>query len=273
MNLWLETIGVFAVAATGMLLGHIASRSGARSLAAALGVSFLLVGLVLLGRLPAVIYSWPMLYPLAAGRVRFVLLVFAVTLGFSAPLAQLRSPRVRMLVCVMMAMFVSALTILPFVGPAAVQGQLAAIGTQWDADGVCRQSQPFTCGAAAAATALRRLGIEAEEGALAVAARTGPMIGTSVWTLYQALDEQFTPQGVSCSFSMFDRLAAVPHNSVMLAVMRDTAFSDHCVAVLEMTAHTVTLADPAQGLVRLSMEQFMSSWRGSGIVLRRAAEA
>ncbi len=273
MDLWLETIGVFAVAATGMLLGHMASRSGSLSRTAALGVTFLLVGLVLVGRFPTVVYRWPALYPLAAGRVRFVLLVFAVTLGLSAPLAQLTRPGVRMLTCVMMALFVSALTIFPFVGPAAVQGQLATLYNQWDADQVCRQSQPFTCGAAAAATALRRLGIEADEGELAVAARTSPMIGASVWTLYLALNERYSPQGVSCSFGMFDRLDAVPQDGVMLAVMRDSAWGDHCVVVLEMTSRGVTIADPAQGLIHLSIEQFLRSWRGSGIVLRRPAAA
>ena len=271
MDLWLETIGVFGIAALGMGLGHWASRSGVFSRTSALIITFSLVALVLLGHFPSLVYRWPMLYPLTVGRVRFVLLVFAVTLGLSTPLAQLTRPGMRMVTCVLMALFVSALTILPFVGPAAVQGQLAAIQTEWDADGVCRQTLPFTCGAAAAVTALNRLGIEAHEGELAVAFRTSPIIGASVWTLYRVLDERYTPKGLSCSFAMFDAPDAIAQDGVMLAVMRDSVFGDHCVAVLKISAGGVTIADPAQGLIELSTADFLSAWRGSGIILRRPA--
>lgn len=269
MDLWLETIGVFGIAAVGMALGHWASRSGVFSRTSALVITFALVGLVLLGHFPSLVQRWPVFYPLAAGRVRFVLLAFAVTLGLSTPLAQLTRPTVRMLTCVIMALYVAALTILPFVGPAAVQGQLAELQTEWDTDGVCRQTLPFTCAAAAATTALDRLGIAAEKGELAVAVRTSPVIGASVWTLYRVLRQRYEPQGVSFSFVLFDTLEAVPHDGVMLAVMRDSVLGDHCVAVLEVSAHEVVIADPARGRVRLSTAEFLRTWRGSGIVLRK----
>lgn len=269
MEQWLETIGVFAIAALGMLLGHIASRSGVFSRTAALIIPFLIIGLVLAGRVPDLVYRWPQLYPPAAGRVRFVLLVFAVTLGLSAPLAQLTRPSIRMLTCVIMALYVSALTILPFVAPAAVQAQMAAIHTTFDADGVCRQSKPFTCGPAAAATGLRQLGFDADEGALAVAARTSPVIGTSSWTLYLAVRNHYEPLGLLCSFGMFDSLAAIPRDAVFLAVMREASFGDHCVAVLDITDNHVRVADPAAGLLHVPTADFLHNWRGSGIILRR----
>jgi hypothetical protein len=269
MDLWLETIGVYALAALGMLLGHIASRSGPFSRTAALVITFLLVGLVLAGRFPDAVYRWPVLYPLAAGRVRFVLLVFAVTLGLSTPLAQISRPSIRLLTCVIMALYVSALTILPFLGPAATQDKLMSLKTVFDADGVCRQTQPFTCGAAAAVTGLRQLGIEADEGALAVASRTSPVIGASPWTLYLALCERYAVQGLLCSFGVFERLDEVPRDAVLLAVMRDSVYGDHCVAVLDMTDTCVIIADPAEGLVRVPAAKFLRSWRHCGIVLRR----
>lgn len=271
MELWLETIGVFLLAAIGMFLGTIASRSGAVSRTAALTITFLLVGLVLAGRFPELINRWPMLYPLAAGRVRFVLLVFAVTLGLSTPLAQLTRPGIRMITCILMALFISALTILPFLGPAAVQDQLAALRTSFDADGVCRQTQPFTCGSAAAVTGLRQLGLNTEEGSLAVSARTSPVIGTSPWTLYMTLRDQYRSKGLICTFGMFDSLAAVPQDAVLLAIMKDSLFGDHCVAVLDVTRKAVIVADPAGGLLAVPAAQFLQSWRGCGIVLRRPA--
>jgi len=269
MTLWLETIGVFGVACLGILLGSVASRSGALSRTAALTITFLLVALTLAGRIDALAYRWPELYALAAGRVRFVLLVFAVTLGLSTPLAQLTRPGVRMITCILIALFVSALTILPFVGPAAVQHQLLALKTTFDADGVCRQSQPFTCGAAAAVTGLRHLGFASDKGRLAVDARTSPVIGVSPWTLYQAIRRQYQPQGLECWFGFFDSLAQVPRDAALLAVMRDSAWGDHCVAVLEITSAEVVVADPALGLQRVPTAQFLRSWRGTGIVLRR----
>lgn len=269
MVLWLETIGVFGMACLGILLGSIASRSGAFSRTAAMVITFALVALALAGRIDALAYRWPGLYALAAGRVRFVLLVFAVTLGLSTPLAQLTRPGVRMLTCVLMALFVSALTILPFVGPAAVQGQLLALKTNFDADGVCRQSQPFTCGAAAAVTGLRHLGFASDQGRLAVAARTSPVIGVSPWTLYQAIRRQYQRQGLECGFGFFESLAQVPRDAALLAVMRDSTWGDHCVAVLQITADEVMIADPAAGLQCVPTDQFLRAWRGTGIVLRR----
>lgn len=273
MNVWLETIGVFAVAAAGMLLGHMASRSGPFSRTAALAITFLLVGLVLAGRVPELVYRWPELYPLASGRVRFVLLIFAVTLGLSSPLAHLTRPSVRMITCVIMALYIAALTILPFIGPAAVQDQLASLQTTFDADGVCRQTQAFTCGPAAAVTGLRQLGFTADEGQLAVASRTSPVIGTSAWTLYQAIRQQYTPQGLICTFGVFESIDQIPRDAVLLAVMHDSAYSDHCVAVIDITDRSVVIADPAEGLLRITHAAFLRSWRNAGVVLRRPINA
>jgi len=239
---------------------------------AALAIAFLLVALAMAGRFPEVVYRWPVLYPLAAGRVRFVLLIFSVTLGLSTPLAQLTRPSVRQITCGIMALYISALAILPFLGPAAVQDQLAGLSAQFDADGVCHQRQSFTCGAAAAVTGLRHLGLSADKGTLAVAARTSPIIGASIWTLYRAIDQQYQQQGLLCGFGMFDTLEAVPRDAVLLAVMRSSPFYDHCVAVLEFTDKDVLVADPAAGLMRIPMAEFLDAWRHCGIVLRRPAK-
>ena len=271
MELWLETIGVYAIACLGISLGYIASRCGIFSRTAAMTITFLLVAIAMAGQFPQFLYRWPALYPLVAGRIRFVLLVFAVGLGLSTPLAQLIRPAERLLTCVIMALYISALTVLPFVGPAAVQDQLAGLTTQVDADGVCRQTQPFTCGAASAVTGLRQLGFSADEGQLALAARTSPIIGASAWTLYLTIEEQYKPQGLICSFGMFDSLDGVPKDAILLAVMRSTALNDHCVAVLEFSDKDVLVADPAEGLIRIPTAQFINDWRHCGIILRRPA--
>jgi hypothetical protein len=115
-----------------------------------MAVSFAVVGLILLSRQGVLWETLPVLRPIAASRLRFVLLAFAVTLGLTAPLTQLRSYASRFITCLIMSFFIAILISFPFLGPALIQSDLAASQTRIDIDGVCRQSQPFTCGPAAA---------------------------------------------------------------------------------------------------------------------------
>lgn len=57
---------------------------------------------------------------------------------------------------------------------ALVQAQLRSLPTRVDPDGVCLQNTPYTCGPAAAVTALRRLRLPAEESELAKLAFISP---------------------------------------------------------------------------------------------------
>ena len=68
--------------------------------------------------------------------------------------------------------------LLPAALPLVVRPVLAVTKTHLDRQGVCRQSHAYTCGPAAAVTCLARLGVTAEEGQLAIDARTGPAVGT-----------------------------------------------------------------------------------------------
>jgi ABC-type bacteriocin/lantibiotic exporter with double-glycine peptidase domain len=170
----------------------------------------------------------------------------------------------------MMSVFLAILIALPFMGPAIVQRDLSDVPTQLDIDGVCRQSQPFTCGPAAAVTALKHFGLNADEGDLAVAARTSPIIGTSPWNLYQVLKDSYAAQGLRCSFGYLNSLEAAPRDGIILALVRDAVLTDHCVAVLAYTEQTVTIADPMEGLVNVPRAQFARQWRNCGIILQRS---
>jgi predicted double-glycine peptidase len=233
-------------------------------------VAFGIVGLILLARLSVLWPYLPLLRPIAAGRLRFILLTFAVTTGLTAPLGQLHSIVSRFFTCVAMSIFIAVLITLPFMGPALVQQDLSKIPTQFDIDGVCRQSQSFTCGPAAAVTALNYFGFNATEGGLAVAARTSPVIGTSPWNLYQVLKDNYASEGLLCRFDYLDSLDAIPTDSVTLVVVRDATMLDHCVAVMGYTDRTVTIADPMEGLVHIPRLQFTQQWRHCGIVLQRS---
>lgn len=269
MTLWLETFGILLIASVGVILGRWASCRSTASRIFAMCASFGVVGLILLARQGNLWDSFPFLCPIATSRLRFVLLSFAVTLGLTAPLSQLRSLVSRFITCAVMCGFIMVLVSLPFIGPAMIQSDLAATPTRIDTDGVCRQSQPFTCGPAAAVTALNRLGVEAAEGSLAMQSRTSPIIGTSPWNLYRTLKSEYTAEGIDFSFQYMSSIDQLPPDAILLAVVRDAPAWDHCVAVLAVNERTVTVADPMAGLIHISRDCFNQQWRNCGILLQR----
>ncbi|MEN8126344.1 MAG: cysteine peptidase family C39 domain-containing protein [Planctomycetota bacterium] len=267
--LWFETLGILLIAIIGIVLGRWASRQSISARIFAMGASFAVVGLVLLSRQGSLWETFPLLRPIAASRLRFVLLAFAVTLGLTAPLTQLRSYASRFITCLVMAFFIAILVSFPFLGPALIQSDLANSQTRIDIDGVCRQSQPFTCGPAAAVTALNCFGVKAVEGDLAIQARTSPVIGTSPWDLYKTLKSNYAADGIEYSFLHMNSIDQLPDDAILLAVVRDAPATDHCVAVLAVSENTITVADPMAGLVHIPRDSFAQLWRNCGILLQR----
>lgn len=267
MTAWVETGLVFIAAVAAMALGTALGRCGKRSFVSGLAVSFGLIAFTLAGRLEWVSTRWPELFAITASRARFVLLMWAAGIGFGALIEHLAFGRMRQLSCGITALILSALWIFPFVSSAAVQDKLGRLETVFDEQGVCRQTTSFTCGAAAAATGLRHLGVSADEASLAVASRTSPLIGVSAWDLFLAMRSEARRAGLNCSFGFFRRLSDVPVGVVFLAVMRDTAWNDHCVAMLDFSDGRLLVADPAAGLKWMSVCEFESRWRGYGITL------
>jgi predicted double-glycine peptidase len=270
MSLWVETIGILFMAVCGLATGAWASRRSPAARLTAMALAIGLVGIILLARYNTLWDLIPPLRPIAVGRLRFILMILAVTIGLTAPLNQLRSIVSRFATCVIMSVFLAVLITLPFLGPALVQENLSNSPTLLDVDGVCIQSQPFTCGPAAAVTALKYCGFQAAEGRLAVAARTSPVIGTSPWNLYRAVKSGYGDSGLRCSFRYLGSLDAIPGDSIALVIVKDAGLSDHCVTVLDYNDQTVTIADPMEGLVSVPRAAFAEQWRHCGIILQRA---
>jgi predicted double-glycine peptidase len=270
MELWLETLGILLIAVVGFILGRWAACRSTQARVFAMVASLIVVTLILLARQGRLWGTFPLLCPIAASRLRFVLLAFAVTLGLTAPLGQLRSFLSRLVTCAIMAVFIAILISFPFVGPAMIQSDLAELQNRIDTDGVCRQSQPFTCGPAAAVTALNHFGLEAAEGELARRCRTSPVIGTSPWELYRTLKSDYADQGLECSFLHMNSIDQLPADAILLAVVRDAPVTDHCVAVLDVNKTTVTIADPMAGLIHIPRDSFSKLWRNCGILLQRS---
>ena len=160
-------------------------------------------------------------------------------------------------------------SILPFLVPALIKEQLLNIRTRVDSNGICFQTKDYTCGPAAAVTALRRLGLPAHEGEIAVLAHSSPIAGTLPGCLSTALQNRYSADGLRCQYRYFDSLAELDNGGITLAAVRGAFLSDHCVAVLGVSERMVTVADPVLGRKLMSAEQFEKIWRFSGIVLKR----
>lgn len=267
MMQWIETLGMLLISTLGISLGAWAAAHSQRACRCALAVAFSLLGVVLLARFKSLWADMPFLCPVAVGRMRFVFLVLTITIGLTSTVNHFRGRFCRASVCAMMVAMVSVLIACPFLIPALAQKDLALSKTTIDSDGICRQSRQYTCGPAAAVTALKKLGFEVEEGFLAMKARTAPFIGTSPWELQTAINREYGGAGVVCRLSYLDSLESIPEESVFLAIIAVDSIIDHCVVVINYTNSVVTLADPAEGLIAMNRQDFMDQWRKYGMVL------
>jgi len=168
-----------------------------------------------------------------------------------------------------MAWVVTWFSVFPFLVPALIKNRLSNIKTRLDSNGICFQTTDYTCGPAAAVTALGKLGLSAHEGEIAVLSHTSPVAGTLPACLSSALQSHYGAAGLKCRYRRFDSIEQLRNAGVTLAMVRDSFLLDHCLAVLEVSDHTITVADPVAGKRLMSHEQFEKIWRFSGIVLER----
>jgi hypothetical protein len=269
MNPWLETTGVILIAVFGFVAGRIFSRF--RKPYWMLG--YILPG-VLIWMLAIVRFNHALFFVqpfswIAAGRIRFVFLSLAVSMGLTVPLSRLPYKFEKLIVCLLMAGFVTWFSVLPFLVPALIKERLSNLQTIYDTNGVCRQTTDYTCGPAAAVTALGKLGLRAEEGELAVLSYSSPIIGTLPECLSSALKNRYSAEGLNCRYRYFDSITQLKNAGITLALVREAFLMNHCLAVLEVSDEAVTVADPVTGTRLMSYEQFEKIWRFCGIVLER----
>ena len=269
MNPWVETVGVILVAFLGLFLGRCFSRFEKPYWV--LGYSFpcILIAMLVVTRLNNALsfvapFSW-----IAIGRIKFVVLSLAVSMGLTVPLSRLPHQFEKLIVCVLMAAFVIWFSVLPFLVPALIRDSLANLTTKIDSNGVCRQTTDYTCGPAAAVTALGKLGLSGDEGELAVLSYSSPVTGTLPACLSTALQNRYASDGLKCSYRHFDSIDQLRNAGLTLAVVRDAFLLDHCIAVLDVSEDAVTVADPVTGTRLMPHRQFEQIWRFCGIVLER----
>jgi len=268
MNPWLETIGIILVALLGIFLGRVFSRFRKAYWMMGYFLSLLLIVFLAVTRCSnSLAFVPPFVW--TAGRVKFVIFSLAVTMGLTTPLSRLPYKFEKVAIFILMVVVVGWFSVLPFLVPALIQGRLANLTTLIDSDGVCFQTTDYTCAPAAAVTVLRKLGLTAEEGEIAIISHTSPVAGTLPGCLQSALRNHYGDKGLRCQYRRFDSITQLKDAGLTLAVVKSAFLSDHCVAVLEVLDNTIIIADPVSGKMSLSYEQFEDIWRFSGIVLKR----
>jgi len=269
LNGYIEVLFVISVACAGVALGLSLAALRKPYWVIGYAIACVILALLALGRF---FYPLNFIHPfdyLLAGRSRFILLCIATTLGLTSPLKRLPCRLERILVCVVMFQVVTWFSVMPFLVPAVLRSRHESIKTIKSRQGLCFQTTKYTCGPAAAVTALAKLGIEAKEGDIAIAAHSSPVVGTLPRCLFNALENQYADKGISYGYKLFKSIEELRSADVTLAVIKESLFTDHCVAILEVYDDHLLIADPVGGLRKMSFENFAKIWRFSGITLRR----
>ena len=273
MSPWLETAGVILVTGMGVTLGQRSQRLRAPLWAIGYLLSLSLIAILAVGRYDQMLQFTPPFSWIVAGRLRLAASALAISLGASTVLPRL--PRVWEKITVSLVMVSLTLwsAVLPALAPALLQNHLAHLKTTLDTNGICLQTTQYTCGPAAAVTALRKLGLPAGEGELAILSHAGPTTGTLPALLCKALRDRYTEEGLKCEYRPFESVTQLNGPGITLAIVREAFLLDHCVAVLGVSNDMVTIADPGIGIRLMSRAQFETIWRFRGILLQRDPSA
>jgi len=269
MNLWLEGIFAALFAGAGVLLGCWFSRL--RKPYWMFGY-FIPLGLVLVYgvavHLPTLSFTPPVSW-MMMGKRKFAIMGFIAAMVLTTPLSRLPKKRDRILVSVLMVCIIFSRSIWPFIEPAFDRKELAHLQTHIEPEGICLQTTDYTCGPAAAVTALHKLGLPADEGEIAILSETSSIGGTPPDMLAEALQDKYGRDGLIAECRPFKDVSELKQTGITLAVVKYSFLVDHWVSVLQVTDSEVIVGDPLGGLVKMSWADFAQRWRYIGIVLKR----
>jgi hypothetical protein len=270
MNLWLEIFFSALAGAAGFGLGCLFSRlpKGWWLLGYFIPLALILfygVGI----HCPSLLSSMSAVSWLLIGRKKFAILGFVAAMVLATPLSRLPRKRDHRVIILLIVAVIFAGSIWPFLAPMLNRRELAQLHTRVNAEGICLQNTGYTCGPAAAVTLLRRLGLPAEEGEIAVLSQTSSATGTPPDLLAEALRQRYGKDGLLVKYRFFKSLEELRQAGLTLAVVKFSFMVDHYVAVLKVTDSVVIVGDPLNGLETVSREEFREQWRFCGIVLQR----
>jgi predicted double-glycine peptidase len=146
------------------------------------------------------------------------------------------------------------------------------IASKWaDADNVVHQTTGYTCGAAACATLLRRLGIapaatEKEMVPLCLTRRWG---GASTLGIAVGLKSKAAPQGWRVRIMQPDWETFLRLRKPLLCSVTVQQNTGHAVVVCEIREGSIQVADPLEGLVWRMEEEFKMRFKNEAIAVFR----
>ena len=272
MNPWLETAGVVLLAFCGVALAHGLSKLPQRFWISAWLLSLAVVCIFGVERYTIGLEFVPPFSWIAAGRTRYILAAFAGPILILTPAAKLPRHRDKIFLRIFTGLFLLGFVVMPFVLPALVRKELAALVTKIDPDGVCLQQTSYTCGPAAAVTGLHKLGLPGEEGQLAIWSQTS-QFGTTPDALADALRSHYGADGLEVRYQRFQKVADLKQRGITLAVVKYDFMVDHFVTVLGVTDHEVIVGDPLSGKTAYSYNEFSKLWRFCGITLKLRSDS
>lgn len=269
MNPWLETVFAALTALSGLYLGKAFVNLRRPWWFTGYLLPLAVIAAVVITGFNETIGFMPPSCWLATGRIKFVILSLAAVTGLATLLPHLHSKFQKISVRLIMGVAVIWFAVLPFLTTALVKSDLQNLKTLVDSQGFCFQTKDYTCGPAAAVTALKKLGLSATEGEIALLAHSNPVTGTLPSCLYSALKDRYGNAGLVCNYACFNSIAELKNAGITLAPVKDSFLSNHCVTILNVSDKMVTFADPVLGKKSLSHAQFEKIWRFSGITLSR----
>ena len=269
MNLWLAAFVSLLCALAGVGLGWWFSRLRSPYWMIGYFIPIVFIFLFVAAfNVPAVMFTPPASWMLM-GLKKFAVFGFVATMVLTTPLSRVPQKRNRIMISILMGVIVFFMSIWPFLAPVFDRNQLSHLKTRMDGDGICLQETDYTCGPASAVTALRKLGLPAEEGEIAILSCTSFLEGTPTDMLADALQKEYARDGLIVDCRAFKNISELKQAGLTLAVVKYNLMVDHWVTVLEVTDSQVVIGDPLGGLERISYEEFEKKWRFVGIVLKR----
>jgi hypothetical protein len=266
---WVETFGVTALGVIGVILGHFFSKCKTPYWLIGYIAPFILLIFIGLSRLYPSLESVAPFSWLMRGRTEFAATAVIATLLLVTPLGRVRNRRLTLLVCFFLVCVVTYYAILPFLLPAVIRRDLLNIQTRFDKNDVCIQSTTYTCGPAAAVTALRKMGIPAEEGEIAVISNTSPISGTPADSLRIALNHHYGDYKINFHEQRFHSVSELRDREPAIAIVKFSFLVDHYIAVLDVMDKQIIVGDPIGGRKKMSYEKFGSIWRKKAILISR----
>ncbi|MBN2590302.1 MAG: hypothetical protein JXA96_10605 [Sedimentisphaerales bacterium] len=269
MHPWLETICVLILADIGVALGLLTTKYKKRIWLVCYLPPLILIILIALTRHFYRLVFYPPFSWLTEGRMEYVIFSITIPMIFSTLIPRLSLFRQKVILTIFVTIASVVFFVIPFISPILIRAELEKIETEFSEHGICLQTTNYTCGPAAAATALYQIGIEANEGELAIQAYTTPQTGTSDDLLKEAIEKMYSSDGVVCTYRCFDSIYELKGNCPVIVVTKFSFLIDHYITVLKVKDDEVIIGNPATGKEILSFEEFKKKWRSVGIVVKK----